>query len=122
MPLLNDISDPGGRLISASRVSGTPAFNLDGERLGAIQDLVVDKRTGWIAYAVLAFGGFLGIGGKYHPLPWSTLTYDTALGGYVVNLDRGVLERAPACAEGEAPWDDPEWGRRLRQYYGTGPS
>jgi hypothetical protein len=68
---------------------------------------------------IMSFGGFLGIGDSYHPLPWDQLTYDTNMGGYVVNLDRARLEGAPSYATSDTTaWDDPEYGRRVNEYYG----
>jgi hypothetical protein len=110
------------RLIAASKVDGTNVFNTHGEKLGALEDVMIDKPSGRIAYAVLSFGGFLGIGGHHHPLPWSTLRYDTGLGGYVVDLDPRVLEGAPAyAAEDEVAWEDEAWGRKIHDYYDTEP-
>lgn len=110
------------RLIAASRVAGTSVFTTSGEKLGTLEDVMIDKPSGRIAYAVLGFGGFLGIAGHHHPLPWSTLRYDTALGGYVVDLDPSVLEGAPAYAAGdEVAWADEAWGRKIHDYYDTEP-
>jgi sporulation protein YlmC with PRC-barrel domain len=58
-------------LISAGKVQGTPVYNTDGESLGELYDVMIDKRSGRIAYALMSFGGFLGIGERYHPLPWN---------------------------------------------------
>ncbi|MGG5890952.1 hypothetical protein ACLF3G_28115 [Falsiroseomonas sp. HC035] len=66
----------------------------------------------------MSFGGFLGIGERYHPLPWKSLTYDTRLGGYVVNVTRGQLEQAPSYTRDDTPWGDPTYGRRVSDYYG----
>jgi hypothetical protein len=66
----------------------------------------------------MSFGGFLGIGDSYHPLPWSELTYDEEQGGYVVDIDRSRLEGAPAYSD-TSVWDDPNFGRRVSDYYGT---
>ena len=74
-------------LIAADKVQGTDVFNNGGDRLGSVHDLMIDKQTGQVAYAILSFGGFLGVGSSYHPLPWSLLRYDTNLGGYVVEID-----------------------------------
>jgi len=110
------------QLIAASKVSGTPVYNKAGESLGSIEEVMLDKRLGRVAYAVMAFGGFLGIGERYHPLPWSMLEYDISLGGYRVNLDRDRLEGAPSFAASEAPdWADRAWGQRVNDYYGTQP-
>jgi hypothetical protein len=66
----------------------------------------------------MSFGGFLGIGERYHPLPWDKLTYDTALGGYVVDVTREQLEGAPSYARDEMPWSDPLYGQTVYGYYG----
>jgi sporulation protein YlmC with PRC-barrel domain len=119
MANLNDPSDTGGRLIAASQVNGTSVYNRSGEKLGSIYDVMLDKRTGETEYAIMSFGGFLGIGDTYHPLPWHVLTYDTAQGGYVVDIDRRRLEGAPSYrANEQALWDDPAYGRRVSDYYG----
>jgi hypothetical protein len=83
------------RLIASDKVEGTAVYN-QGERLGTVYNLMIDKYTGQVAYAVMSFGGFLGMGESYHPLPWKVLTYDTRQGGYVVDLDRSRLEGAPS--------------------------
>ncbi|MCB4820253.1 PRC-barrel domain-containing protein [Roseicella aerolata] len=107
-------------LIAAGKVAGTPVYNRTGENLGTIEDLMLDKRMGRVAYAVMSFGGFLGFGERYHPLPWSVLTYDTSLGGYVVDIDRDRLEGAPAYAADAAPdWSSRDWGRQVDDYWGA---
>jgi hypothetical protein len=71
---------------------------------------------------VLSFGGFLGIGDSYHPLPWEKLTYDTDKGGYVVDVDRKTLEGAPSFTDdATASWNDEAWGRNVYTYYGVHP-
>ena len=82
-------------LISASKVQGTNVYNTDGDSLGEVYDVMIDKRSGKVAYAIMSFGGFLGVGEDYHPLPWNTLKYDTRQGGYVVGLTRHTAPRAP---------------------------
>src|SRR5271169_4505652 len=83
---------------------------------------MIDKQTGQVADAIMSFGGFLGIGNSYHPLPWSLLQYDTTKEGYVVNLDKTQLEGAPAYDVGVEPdWDDPEYETEIHDYYGVGP-
>ena len=119
MANLNDPSDTHGRLIAASKVNGTAVYNRAGEKLGSIYDVILEKRTGKTEYAVMSFGGFLGIGDRYHPLPWQTLTYDQAQGGYVVDIDRNRLEGAPSYSADQSNlWDDPDYGRRVSDYYG----
>jgi hypothetical protein len=79
---------------------------------------MVNKRSGQVAYAVLSFGGFLGIGSSYHPLPWNELTYDISLGGYVVNRSKEQLEGAPAYSAPELQsWDDAVYSGRVDEYY-----
>ena len=119
MATLNDPSDTHGRLIAASRVSGTSVYNHTGEKLGSIHDVILEKQSGKAEYAIMSFGGFLGIGDVYHPLPWNVLTYDPRQGGYVVDIDRDRLEGAPAYRANEnGLWDDPSYGRRVTDYYG----
>ncbi len=84
------------KLITASRVTGTAVFNPEGERIGHVEDLSIDKVTGEVAYALMSFGGFLGVGERFHPLPWALLDYDPAKGGYVVSLDKAQLKAAPS--------------------------
>ena len=83
-------------LISADKVQGTPVYNHADERLGTVNSIYIDKRGGDVVYVAMSFGGFLGIGEKYHPLPWELLDYDTAIGGYRVDLDREDLIDAPS--------------------------
>jgi sporulation protein YlmC with PRC-barrel domain len=69
MANLDNPSDTGGRMIAASKVNGTSVYNAAGEKLGSVYDVMLDKISGHAEYAILSFGGFLGIGEKYHPLP-----------------------------------------------------
>jgi sporulation protein YlmC with PRC-barrel domain len=82
-------------LISSRRVEGTPVYDRNGDKLGTIHSIMIDKKSGRVAYAVLSAGGFLGLGGKVHPIPWELLTYDVDREGYVVELTREQLEKAP---------------------------
>src|SRR5437868_15160025 len=109
-------------LIGSDKVEGTPVYRSNGDRVGQIERVMIDKLSGKVAYAVMSFGGFLGIGDNYYPLPWSMLKYDTRVGGYVVNLDKKVLEGAPSYgARDRIDWDDEKWGRRVHDYYGIAP-
>lgn len=90
-----EIEDRHHELISSRRVEGTSVYDPSGEKLGSIHSVMLNKRSGQAAYAVMSFGGFLGMGGFAHPVPWSMLTYDEELDGYVVDLTREQLERAP---------------------------
>ncbi|MDB5374545.1 MAG: photosystem reaction center subunit [Belnapia sp.] len=110
------------QLIAAGKVGGTPVYNRHAERLGTVEDVMLDKRSGRVAYAVMSFGGFLGIGERYHPLPWSMLRYDVELSGYMVDLDRSQLEAAPNYgANEEMDWADKNFGQRVSDYYGVRP-
>ncbi|WP_439817861.1 PRC-barrel domain-containing protein [Zavarzinia sp. CC-PAN008] len=105
-------------LIAADKVEGTAVYNRAGDRLGAIDNIMIDKMSGKVAYAVMSFGGFLGIGEKYHAMPWSVLSYDTQMGGYLVNLDKEQLKNAPMFGRGETvDWENREWGTRVHDYY-----
>ncbi|MBQ0820813.1 PRC-barrel domain-containing protein [Microvirga sp. HBU67558] len=110
------------RLIASSKVEGTPVFNRSGEPLGSVYNFMVDKISGQVAYVVMSFGGFLGIGESYHPLPWRALTYDPRLGGYVVDIDSDRLVDAPQYGAGEDPFTDNEYGARVDAYYKTTPT
>ena len=106
------------RLISADKVEGTAVYNREGERLGTVEDVMLDKVSGKVAFAVMSFGGFLGIGEKYHPLPWATLSYDVQQGGYVVDMTREQLEGAPSYGMDEnVDLNDDAYGRRVYDYY-----
>ena len=109
-------------MITSDRVNGTKVYNRQGEHLGSIYDVMIDKRSGQVAYAVMSFGGFLGIGDSYHPLPWSVLTYDTSQGGYVVDLDRDRLMGAPTYSASDASrWSDRSYTGAIDDYYGATP-
>src|SRR2546430_16028289 len=71
-----------GSLIGSDKVEGTDVYNSAGDRVGTIERVMIDKISGKVAYAVMSFGGFLGLGSDYYPLPWSLLTYNEGLGGY----------------------------------------
>jgi hypothetical protein len=108
-----------GHLISSRRVEGTDVYNTKGEHLGSIEHVMIDKLSGQVAYAVMSFGGFLGLGEKYHPLPWQVLDYDTSKGGYVIDLDKKTLEGAPYYGDTSDPfdWTDRTWRSRVDEYY-----
>jgi hypothetical protein len=90
------------------------------EKIGSIERVMINKRSWKVSYAVLAFGGFLGMGNDHYPVPWAQLTYDTRLGGYRTNISKQQLEGAPRYGrEAEWDWADPVRGRRVYDYYGT---
>ena len=108
-------STTSGSLIAASKVNGTNVYNPAGEKLGSVYDVMIEKVSGRSMYAVMSFGGFLGMGEKYHPLPWAALTYDERLGGYVVDLSKDLLEAAPSYGA-EFQWTS-DYGRQVDDYY-----
>src|SRR3954454_4536399 len=92
-------TDETGELIASNKVERTRVYNRQGENLGTVHNFMVNKRSGQVEYAVMSFGGFLGMGESYHPPPWKSLTYDTRQGGYVVPRGKLVLPdlRAGPC-------------------------
>lgn len=106
-------------LISSERVTGTNVYNVNGDKLGSIETVMIDKRSGQARFAIMSFGGFLGIGEKYHQLPWDGLTYDESQGGYTVNLSREALEGAPSYGRDEVDdFDYDREGGSIESYYG----
>ena len=108
------------RLIASNKVEGTPVYNRQGDRPGTVHNFMVDKRSGQAEYAVMSFGGFLEIGESYDPLPWKVLTYDPSLGGYITDLDKYMLENAPAYRSGDEPRFDRAYGEQVNGKYGVG--
>jgi hypothetical protein len=90
-----------GALISSERVTGTNVYNRDGEKLGSVEAMMIDKMSGQVRFAVMSFGGFLGMGEKYHQLPWNGMSYDLDQKGYVVNLSSDALKAAPVFSREE---------------------
>ena len=111
-------TDETYRLIASDKVEGTAVYNRAGERLGTVSRFMVDKISGQVDYAVLSFGGLFGLGREHYPLPWKVLNYDTEKGGYVVDLDKSVLEQAPRYAEDAEPDYSHAYGREVYGYYG----
>jgi len=107
-------------LIASDRVEGTRVYGADGKHIGSIERLILGKQDGRVAYAVLSFGGFLGIGNDHYPLPWEKLTYDTQLDGYRIDLTKDQIERAPSYADDDDTWYNDN-GRRVYDYYGVPP-
>ncbi|MBR0649237.1 PRC-barrel domain containing protein [Roseomonas terrae] len=110
--------DETQQLISSDKVEGTSVYGRDREKIGSIYTLMIDKVSGQVSYAVVSFGGFLGMGDDYYPLPWNSLEYDVALGGYVTSVTREQLDKAPHYRADERPWDRPDYGRGIYDYYG----
>jgi hypothetical protein len=110
--------DETSRLIASNKVEGTAVYARNGSRLGSIYNFMVDKRSGKVEYAVMTYGGFLGMGTRYYPLPWDILEYDTRYGGYRVDMMERDLERAPSFDRHSEPDFDTSYGRRVRGWYG----
>jgi len=106
-------------LIGSDKVEGTPVYRLNGDNIGQIERVMIDKISGKVAYAVMSFGGFLGIGEDYYPLPWSVLTYNPTLGGYEVEITDQQLKGAPKYSRHESwDWSDRQRTQKLTDYYG----
>lgn len=106
-------------VISSDRVNGTNVYNPNGEKLGSIDSLMIDKLSGRVRYAVMEFGGFLGIGSDLYPLPWDSLKYEPSKGGYVVSVTKERLENAPRYEGGTYPEYNDDYGRRVYDHYGV---
>ena len=106
-------------LIGSDKVEGTAVYDAHGEKIGSIERVMIEKRSGQVAYAVLQFGGFLGIGSDYYPIPWSSLTYDTTLGGYRTTITEQQLKGAPKYQGDSWNWEDYERRRNVYDYYNT---
>ena len=97
--------------IAASRVIGTAVYNTAGQKIGAIEDVMLEKTSNGIMFAVIGFGGFLGIGEKYHAIPWSALDYEKSRGGYVVPFTMVQLQAAPVYSINELTGNDGQQAR-----------
>ena len=107
-------------LIGSDKVDGTAVYGMDGRKIGSVQRVMIDKVSGKIAYAVVSFGGFLGMGEEYFPMPWAALKYDTSLEGYRVNMTEDQLKGAPRFNRNtDWDWSDRSRDRTISDYYGT---
>ncbi len=100
--MANDTNETG-TLIGSDKVEGTAVYGADSNKIGSIERVMIDKASGKVSYAVLGFGGFLGLGNDHYPLPWQSLKYDTRLGGYVTGVTERQLRGAPKYG------NDNEW-------------
>jgi len=110
-------TDENVRLISSSKVEGTPVVGSDGETLGTITSFMVDKYTGRVAYAIMKFGGTMGVGGSLFPLPWPLLEYDVEKDGYALDITKEQLANAPRFESNKEPEFSPEYRRTLISFY-----
>ena len=105
------------QLISSRRVEGTPVYNRSDQRLGSIHSVMIDKKSGKVAYAVLSFGGIFGLGEQVHPVPWEVLSYSVDLDAYVIDLTREQLENAPSLRLDQADRPQSEDYEEVSGYY-----
>jgi hypothetical protein len=109
-----------GSLIGSDKVEGTAVYGAGDTKIGSIERVMIDKLSGKVAYAVLSFGGFLGIGDDHYPLPWQSLKYDTNLGGYRTGVTESQLKGAPKYSNDNSwNWNDPANTRSVNDYYGV---
>jgi PRC-barrel domain len=109
-----------GSLIGSDKVEGTAVYGANDTKIGSIERVMIDKMSGRVSYAVLSFGGFLGIGDDHYPLPWQSLKYDTNLGGYRTGITETQLKGAPKYSNDNAwNWNDPARARAVNDYYGV---
>ena len=109
-------------LIASDKVRGTKIYNRRHEHVGEVEDIMIDKLSGVIAYAVVGFGGFLGLGETRRAVPWSVLHYDTTDDGYVADVDDAVLKNAPnEIPAGDAYYRDVDWNSRIYSHFGVPP-
>jgi hypothetical protein len=105
-------------LIGSDKVEGTAVYGADDRKIGTVQRVMIDKISGKIAYAVVSFGGFLGMGEEYYPMPWSKLDYDTELGGYRVDVTEDQLRGAPNFSRStDWDWSNRTNDERVYKYY-----
>jgi PRC-barrel domain len=107
-------------LIGSDKVQGTAVFGPDGQKIGSIERVMIGKISGKVSYAVLSFGGFLGIGDDFYPLPWPSLKYNVDLGGYQIMVTKDQLKKAPKYSRSaDWNWDDQQLAHTVSAYYGV---
>ena len=112
----------GKPLIESDRVEGTAVFDSRGSKIGTIKRLMIDKLSGKVAYSVMSFGGFLGIGEQEHVVPWSKLTYDPGFEGFRTDITEQQLKGAPSFyRESDYGWNDRTREKELHDYYRSAP-
>ena len=117
-----DKQGPGPELMGADTLNGNDVYNPEGEDLGDIKEIMLDMRTGRVSYAVLSFGGFMGMGDKLFAVPWSALILDTVNKRFTLNVPKASLENAPGFDPDKWPnMADTAWEQGIHSYYGTTP-
>lgn len=107
-------------LIGSDKVEGTTVYGADDRKIGSVQRVMIDKVSGKVVYAVISFGGFLGMGEDYYPMPWQNLKYDTRLDGYRTAVTEDQLKGAPKYSQSQGwDWSSRENDRRVYDYYKT---
>ena len=120
---LDDHSGPGPEIMAASSFEGETVVNRQGETVGEIEEIMLDVRSGRVAYAVMSVGGFLGLGEKYFAIPWRAFTMDTDRKQFILDVDKARLESAPGFDKSHWPsMADETWATRIHEYYSTRPS
>lgn len=110
------------RILSATSIAGTKVKNLDGNNIGEIQDLMIDFQTRNVVYAVLSFGGFMGIGDKYFAIPVEALNFDSKEERIILDVDKKRLENAPGFDKDNWPMEaSPEFVQSIYEHYGYKP-
>jgi hypothetical protein len=110
--------DETSALISSYKVEGTSVYDQNRRHLGSIHSVMIGKKDGKVAYAVLSFGGFLGLGQRYFPIPWSELTYVPGQDGYVTSLTEEQLTGAPSYdSYDDSSWGDTSWRGAVDRHY-----
>jgi sporulation protein YlmC with PRC-barrel domain len=110
---------PNHQLISSEDVEGTDVYGVDGKKIGEIDHLMIDKVSGRVTYAVISFGGFLGLGHSHYPVPWAAIKYDPNLGGYITGITEEKLKDAPAFSDDA--WSDRSWEAQVHKHYNALP-
>ena len=110
---------PNHQLISSEDVEGTNVYDMNGTKIGDIDHLMIDKISGRVSYAVMSFGGFIGLGHSHYPIPWGALKYDTKLNGYVTGITQEQLKDAPAFSDDS--YSNRNWETRTYAHYNVAP-
>ena len=110
---------PNHQLISSEDVEGTDVYGVDGKKIGEIDHLMMDKISGRVTYAVISFGGLLGLGHSHYPVPWAALKYEPKLGGYITGITEEKLKDAPAFSDDA--WSDRSWEAQVHKHYNAPP-
>ena len=109
-----------GQIVSTEDIVGVEVRNLEGEKLGKVETLMIDKLHGKVAYVVLSFGGFLGMGDKLFAMPWSMFSYDRKKECFTIAIDKETLKKSPGFDKDSWPdMSSPTWSSAIHNYYGT---